>query len=171
MQLTRLNVLVVLGVVTVAGGALFGTGAFTTVEADRTVDVNSVGDASALLEFSDKESQLVDMQGGDDTDLLRIEEQNLNKDAVTEAEDAFNATNTGNNGVGFYVQDPGVAEIDIVNVATGESVVGAANSVDLDANGGTVDLTVVIDLTGTNDVTNVPTELTFVATTDEYGGA
>jgi hypothetical protein len=38
-----------LGGLVAGGGALLGTGAFTTVEAERTVTVNAAGDASALL--------------------------------------------------------------------------------------------------------------------------
>lgn len=49
MALNRRNTLIGLGTLAVGGGALAATGAFTTVEADRTVDVQAVGDASALL--------------------------------------------------------------------------------------------------------------------------
>lgn len=49
MALNRRNTLIGLGTLAVGGGALAATGAFTTVEADRTVEVQAVGDASALL--------------------------------------------------------------------------------------------------------------------------
>lgn len=45
----RRNVLIGLGGVVATGGAVLGTGAFTTVTAERTVNVETAGDASAFL--------------------------------------------------------------------------------------------------------------------------
>ena len=45
----RRNVLIGLGGLVAAGGAALGTGAFTTVEAQRTVSVQTEGDADAFL--------------------------------------------------------------------------------------------------------------------------
>jgi len=47
--MNRRNVLIGLGGVVAGGGALLGTGAFTTVEAQRTVSVETAGDADAFL--------------------------------------------------------------------------------------------------------------------------
>ncbi|WP_299236745.1 hypothetical protein [Natronomonas sp.] len=49
---SRRTVLVGLGGLVAGGGALIGTGAFDTVEAERTVNVQTAGDASALLGLS-----------------------------------------------------------------------------------------------------------------------
>ena len=46
---SRRSVLVGLGGLVAGGGALIGTGAFTTVEAERTVNIQTAGDASAFL--------------------------------------------------------------------------------------------------------------------------
>ena len=46
---SRRSILVGLGGLVAGGGALIGTGAFTTVEAQRTVNVETAGDASAFL--------------------------------------------------------------------------------------------------------------------------
>lgn len=46
---SRRSVLVGLGGLVAGGGALIGTGAFSTVEAERTVSVQTEGDADALL--------------------------------------------------------------------------------------------------------------------------
>jgi hypothetical protein len=46
---SRRSVLVGLGGLVAGGGTLIGTGAFTTVEAQRTVNVQTAGDASAFL--------------------------------------------------------------------------------------------------------------------------
>lgn len=45
----RRSVLIGLGGLVAGGGALLGTGAFTTVTAERTVNVETAGDASAFL--------------------------------------------------------------------------------------------------------------------------
>jgi len=45
----RRNVLIGLGGLVAAGGAALGTGAFTTVTAERTVNIETTGDASAFL--------------------------------------------------------------------------------------------------------------------------
>ena len=47
--MNRRNVLIGLGGLVAGGGALIGTGAFTTVEAQRTVSVETAGDADAFL--------------------------------------------------------------------------------------------------------------------------
>jgi len=47
----RRSVLIGLGGLVAGGGALIGTGAFDTVEAERTVSVETAGDASAFLGF------------------------------------------------------------------------------------------------------------------------
>lgn len=46
---SRRSVLIGLGGLVAGGGALIGTGAFTTVEAQRTVNVETAGDANAFL--------------------------------------------------------------------------------------------------------------------------
>lgn len=49
MKSNRRSVLVGLGALTVGGGAVFGTGAFSSIEADRSVTVNIDGDSAGLL--------------------------------------------------------------------------------------------------------------------------
>jgi len=49
MSMNRRNVLVGLGTIVAGGGAALGTGAFSSVEADRTVTVDAAGDSSALI--------------------------------------------------------------------------------------------------------------------------
>ncbi|WP_435552326.1 hypothetical protein [Natrinema sp. CGMCC1.2065] len=49
MRMNRRNVLVGLGTIVAGGGAALGTGAFSTVEADRTVNVSTATDSEALL--------------------------------------------------------------------------------------------------------------------------
>jgi hypothetical protein len=49
MQLTRRNALIGMGTVAAGAGVIGGTGAFTSVEADRTVSVQTAGDGDAAL--------------------------------------------------------------------------------------------------------------------------
>nr|WP_254611782.1 hypothetical protein [Haloterrigena gelatinilytica] len=52
MRMNRRNVLVGLGTIVAGGGAALGTGAFSSVEADRTVSVGTTGDGQAYLGVS-----------------------------------------------------------------------------------------------------------------------
>ena len=49
MQLTRRNALIGMGTVAAGAGVIGGTGAFTSVEANRTVSVQTAGDSDAAL--------------------------------------------------------------------------------------------------------------------------
>ena len=51
MQLTRRNALIGMGTVAAGAGVIGGTGAFTSVEADRSVSVSTAGDAGAALQI------------------------------------------------------------------------------------------------------------------------
>ena len=62
--MNRRNVLVGLGGLVAGGGALIGTGAFDTVEAERTVTVETAGDADAFLGLEPARNALG--LGGDD---------------------------------------------------------------------------------------------------------
>ncbi|TKR25328.1 hypothetical protein [Natronomonas salsuginis] len=88
--MNRRNVLIGLGGVVAGGGALLGTGAFTTVEAERTVTVNTAGDASALIgldEAGDGEnSNVVDIENGllvIDFDAAGNNNEGVNLNALT----------------------------------------------------------------------------------------
>ena len=96
MAITRRNTLVLLFVVVAAAGVIGGTGAFSSVEADRTVSVQTASDSDANVQFDvdpdDKFDTLED--GGGDTIALDFEDINL--DANTTYEGALNVTvNTG----------------------------------------------------------------------------
>lgn len=163
MRVTRRNVLIVLGIMTVAGGALFGAGAFSTVEADRTVALETTGDGSALLALEDGGSALVDMNDNQ----LEISNTSLNQDAKTIANGSIDVTNNGENGVGLYVNATSPA-FDIHD-SDGNSIEGATGSIDV-APGATESLTLVVDLTGDNAEGDLPSGVQFVADTSEYGG-
>jgi hypothetical protein len=110
----RRSVLIGLGGLVAGGGALVGTGAFTTVTAERTVNVETAGDASAFLglEPADRDSasgtqnEYVSQSGGTDDQTVEISLENpnntsganasgLNENAVTVFRNLVTVTNNG----------------------------------------------------------------------------
>jgi hypothetical protein len=98
-----------------AVGGLAATGAFTTVEAERTADVNVEGDANALLQIVPAETSgdtsfiqsnntdsgvfVIDLSGNGDAQL--------NQNATTTAEGLFNITNNGEEAVDVWIATEG----------------------------------------------------------------
>lgn len=78
-------------------GLVTATGAFTTVSAQRTVDVNVAGDASALLQLTQDNSAYTSYENGE----LVIDftspgsAQGINANATTVVVNLFTATNQG----------------------------------------------------------------------------
>ncbi|WP_440763385.1 hypothetical protein [Natronorubrum sp. DTA7] len=172
MRMNRRNVLVGLGTIVAGGGAALGTGAFSSVEADRTVDLGVNDDSSALLKIAEHSegSAIVGTEDGGDATVLTLDEQSLNENATTRFNQAITITNDGTQDVGFFVADSGAAssvELDIEE-SGGSSIVGSGSAVDLSANGGNIDLNVVIDLTGGNSVGNITGDITFEADESEH---
>jgi hypothetical protein len=106
-----------LGSLAAAGAAGIGTGAFTSVEANRTVDINAAGDANAYLGIakvsgSSNSDKFVTKNGGevafdfsssnDSSDLGN----GFNVDAVTKVNDLLKVTNQGTQDVEFWVEAP-----------------------------------------------------------------
>lgn len=98
----RRNVLIGLGGLVAGGGALIGTGAFDTVTAERTVSVETAGDASAFLGLSPaqgvSDELVADPGDGTIEIVLTNSEQDatgLNQDAVTTFDELVTVTNQG----------------------------------------------------------------------------
>lgn len=70
MAVSRRNTIIGLGALVVGGGAVLGTGAFTQVEAQRTVTVETAGDAAALL-------SLTPADGDEDSGFAQIDDDGL----------------------------------------------------------------------------------------------
>jgi len=113
MRLTRRNALIGLGTVAAGAGVIGGTGAFTSVEAERSVSVQTTGDASAALTLeqapgniddndptanaaeyvtttTDDELITIDISGGEDSQAGGI-----NRNARTRLENLITITNNG----------------------------------------------------------------------------
>jgi len=146
-----------LGSLAAAGAAGIGTGAFTTVTASRTVNVNVVGDGSAFLKITPAKEQdgttlhenaeeYVDTSGGtvsfDFTNTNEISSgSGLNDNAVTNVDNLVDFTNQGTqtiivgevnnsmpNGMSFYSEGVSGEYSDNSNVPANETVDGGAGS-------------------------------------------
>jgi hypothetical protein len=89
-------------VVFVAIGLATATGAFTTVQADRTATVSVAGDEAALLALEPVPGSPASIGNNGQ---LQIELENVNPDAVTTFEQVINVTNNGEDTVVFYVHE------------------------------------------------------------------
>jgi hypothetical protein len=105
MRLTRRNALVGLGTVAAGAGVVGGSGAFTSVEAERTVNVSTESDADAALSLKPADTEnsgdyvttsndqiQLDLSGtqGDSADS-----SGLNRDAITKIASLITVTNNG----------------------------------------------------------------------------
>ncbi|WP_239640767.1 hypothetical protein [Haloferax prahovense] len=102
MAINRRNILIGLGALVGGGGALVGTGAFTTVSAAREVSVSTAGDGSAFLQLT-SDSPYVDNTG--DTLTLTLDadgndgnDSGFNENAVTTLTGVFTIANNSAEG-------------------------------------------------------------------------
>ncbi|KAB1193251.1 hypothetical protein GJR96_07245 [Haloferax sp. MBLA0076] len=102
MTINRRNVLLGLGAIVGGGGALIGTGAFSSVSAARTVSVSTAGDGNAFLQIDSSSGYVTDDTPNDGTDTFTINfdpdgdgstASGFNKNAVTTIKDALTITN------------------------------------------------------------------------------
>jgi len=94
-----------------AVGGLAATGAFTTVQAERTADVSVDGDANALLAIepipAPSNSDFVTQSGTDDQTFEIALDNAVNARASTTAEDLINITNNGEEPVDLWIATQG----------------------------------------------------------------
>ncbi|WP_455448957.1 hypothetical protein [Natrinema thermotolerans] len=111
MRMNRRNVLVGLGTIVAGGGAALGTGAFSSVEADRTVSVAVAGDASSALGLDDADSGGTPYTEASSTSngTLELNFDNLgdssgiNLNATTAFNPLFRTVNNGSNAVNLSI--------------------------------------------------------------------
>jgi hypothetical protein len=132
MRMNRRNVLVGIGGTVIAGGAALGTGAFSQVEASRTVSVSTEGDADALLAF-DVDTDYNGLEDGDD-DIVEFHFEDINQEAVTRFDDALTVTNNGSEDV----------DLEVTDVPDAITFDGVSETVTADE--GSIDVTITIDL-------------------------
>lgn len=154
-----------LGVLTIAGGALFGAGAFSQVSAERTVTASTADDANANLVLEANDSSVATTNSNNE---LTIDASSLNRNATTEYAYAINVTpspqdNTGSYNV-YVSSATGVGDGAAMNLnqTGGSSIVSSGNAVEV-TNGNQLDVSVVFNLTHPNTASEVPDSITFVA--------
>ncbi len=109
MPIGRREVLIGFGGLIAGGGALIGTGAFTTVQAERTVEIETAGDATAFLgleptsgpngqEFADGSGETLEVTIGDGN-------SGVNLNAITHIDEVFQVTNNGTQDVVVYFEE------------------------------------------------------------------
>jgi hypothetical protein len=105
-----------------AVGGLAATGAFTTVQAERTADVSVDGDANALLAIEpipDPANSDFVTQSDTEDQTFEIDLDNaVNARASTTAEDLINITNNGEEPVDLWIATQGGAQEDNSTVNT-----------------------------------------------------
>ena len=100
MRLTRRNALIGLGTVAAGAGVIGGTGAFTSVDANRTVSISTEGDGSANVRIRvDPQDKHGDGLSDSGSNTVQLNLENLNQNATTKFDDALGvAPSTGSAG-------------------------------------------------------------------------
>ncbi|EMA15401.1 hypothetical protein C435_14778 [Haloarcula marismortui ATCC 33799] len=188
MRLNRRSVLLGLGTISATVGGAFGSGAFSSVEATRTVTLSTSDDASALVSFKQNPNKsyatdLITTGGSNSNGAIKIQQSNLNERATTRFEDVLHITNNAGKEVDISVNDDGGSSSttpdpnnligDVLDIRyDGSTIVDSSNdgdnAVSLGA-GNSKDFTVVVDLRNGNkgkDISSI-SEIVFAARTSE----
>ncbi|QGA81664.1 hypothetical protein [Halomicrobium sp. LC1Hm] len=112
--MNRRNLLIGIGTAAVGSGAVLGSGALTQVQADRTVEVTTVGDANGLIGLEGDGTYVTN----DNTDTLTINigealgtntggsAEGLNDDATTIIDSVVTITNNSTTDVDIQLNGP-----------------------------------------------------------------
>lgn len=133
-----------------------GTGAFSTVAADRTVDVETAGDDSALLQLTvhaGPNGLYAQQTANGEIEILLDgglgPSEGVNLNASTTIADVFNITNQGSQSVGVWIEKSGPhSELVSFETAGGQLLDNSSASARTLAVGTTIEVTIVIDTTG-----------------------
>jgi len=170
----RRKLLVGLGALGAGGIGAFGTEAFTSVEANRNVDVAVAGDASAYLAVQPTGSANADdyvQTESDDTVSIELDGDGgasgagVNQDAVTEIDELLSLVNQGTQEVAVYVDEDSPA---VTFRADGSSIEGPSSAVSLGV-GESVTVGITVD-TLNNDVSGSLIDAVTLVATTEAGG-
>ena len=185
MKITRRNALIGLGSVVVGSGALVGSGAFSSVEADRTISISTNGDSSAALSLSPGTgaAEIISSETEGDTSdsIITLDKSDLNADAKTTFSAALEVNNNDDQAVGFWVSEDTSqsAELSSTGVlqfenSSGTSVVEsnpstANETLAADTNSGEKEqITIIVDTTQ-GDPENLPSNVTLNADSSAAG--
>lgn len=154
MKMNRRNALVGLGGLAIGGGALFGSGAFTQVEADRSVSVNTADDSDALIAFTNLNGDYVTYNADG---AIEIDITDVNIDGSLTIDDAFTIENNHTEQVNL--NDPWSEDENNITVEL------TAASSSLDAETGTTTVDVEVDTTDATSSATLDVDITIEATT------
>ena len=155
MAMNRRNVLIGLGTVAAGGGAVLGTGAFSSVQAERTVTLQSTGDNSANLRLTPGSGadQIVDGSGNQ----ITFNETDLNENALTTYTDALQVANNGaTETIGVWVtSENDIGSVLKFELSDGTSIVQSnPTSANLTIDSGNSELVTVIVDNRTTELSN-----------------
>jgi len=111
--MNRRSVLFAMGATSLSAGAIFGSGAFTTIEADRSVELGVKGDGGdddgqPQIGFSKGSgigaSNVITLDESNEVDIIKFEQKNLNERAKTSFIKALEVTNNGENEIDLYIE-------------------------------------------------------------------
>lgn len=149
MRITRRNTLIVLLVIVAAGG-IAGTGAFSSVSADRSISVDSTGDTGANVQLS-VNTAAEGLTDGGTSDTIGLDFNNLNKNANTTYNNALEITPQGDSdSYDISVVDSSEPSNVDINVKNGNGVSAGAS----------VNASVSIDLKGDNTASEIGSDET-----------
>ena len=154
MKMNRRNVLVGLGGLAIGGGALFGSGAFDQVEAQRSVEVSAAEDSQALLAFTNLDEDYV-TENADGA--IEIDISDVNVDGTLTIDEAFSIEN--NHSEEVTLNDPWSVDENNITVT-----LTAANST-LDADTGTTTVDIEVDTTDATSSATLDDDITISAET------
>lgn len=141
MPLSRRKTIVGIGAIVAGSGAVFATGAFTQVEAERQVTVETAGDADALLAFTPARDDEAYVAYNED-DMIEINldgndqgAEGLNQNARSRFENLVEITNQGTQDVDSLTFEFAVANTDddeghedALRITAGEETIDATGA-------------------------------------------
>jgi len=119
MKMNRRQALIGIGSLAVGSGAALGSGAFTSVTAERDVNVNISGDSSALLGVSVVGDEVTNSTSGENTVTISFgSTTGFNDNAVTELGNVLDLDNNGSSQIVASLGTGGNAEVGDANGAS-----------------------------------------------------
>lgn len=153
MGISKRQTLLGIGTLTVGSGLILGSGAFSSIQADRTVSISTTGDASASIGLVGNDDDIASTEAVNGNSVLTIENSILNERSLTEFESAITVSNNTTTDLDLYIdpltvefQDNAGNTVTVLDfLSGGSSIVGESNSISITA-GNSADLTIIIDL-------------------------
>lgn len=147
----RKHILIVIGLTVIATGGLLGSGAFSQVEADRQVTVQTAGDSAALLQMSVNDTYNgINSPGATGTNneaIIEISLADINDDAVTTFNESMTITNNGANEVTLSIDTNSLSGITMTPSNATLAADGGSTTIKLEVDtttsvsGGTITIT------------------------------